>query len=88
MTRAECTHPDFVADVEVHRVEDGGVVRHFVAELKVRCTMCSLPFHFVGTPTGLSFSRPTVDLPATTLHAPMVPGVRIEIPAQIRFEVA
>jgi hypothetical protein len=82
-----CKHETFGAEVAVARIaDDGGEIRHFVAEVTVRCSACGLPFHFVGPPAGLSFSHPTVNVGATTLHAPIAPGVA-ELSARLRFEV-
>lgn len=81
-----------MAETAVHRLTDGddGPVRNFCAELRIKCKTCGLPFHFLGAPTGYAFKHPTVDVPATTLHAPIAPGERTidEIPSTIRFEVA
>jgi hypothetical protein len=84
-----CQHEDFAARVEVHRLtDDAGNVRNFVAEVTVRCVACDLPFHFVGPEAGYSFARPTVNIGATTLHAPIAPGESTVIPSRIRYEVA
>lgn len=85
----DCAHPDFVADVGVHRLtDDVGHVRNFVAEIKIRCSVCGSPFQFIGPPTGIAFRHPTVDVPATTLHAPIAPGERTfaDLPARMSFE--
>lgn len=83
-----CAHENFSADVKVMRIGDGNdVIRNFVAEISVRCADCDLPFHFVGPDAGFSFKRPTVNVGATTLHAPVSPGVA-QVPGRLRFEVA
>jgi hypothetical protein len=88
---ADCQHLQFSAEVGVHRLTDGddGPVLNYVAEVKVSCAGCGLPFHFLGPPTGYAFRWPTVDMPATTLHAPLTPGERQlrDIPDRIAFEV-
>lgn len=87
----DCAHPDFATEVGVHRLtESGDCVRNFVAEIKIRCTACGLPFQFLGAPTGFGFRYPTVDVPATTLHAPIAPDERTldELPSRITFEAA
>jgi hypothetical protein len=63
-----------------------GRVRNFIAEVQVSCTDCGEPFHFLCPDTGLSFTRPTVNVGATMLHAPIAPG-RAALPEHIRFEV-
>jgi hypothetical protein len=79
-----CRHTELNSQVSVHHLEDTGL---FIAELEVRCTQCGIPFHFLGAPTGLSMSKPTVDVPATTIHVPMLPGERsiAEVPTRITF---
>lgn len=79
-----CEHDEFNAEVKVARLEDTG---QFVAEVKVSCAACGVPFRFLGPPTGISFSHPTVDVPATTLHAPIAPGERAiaDVPGRLSF---
>ena len=85
--RHDCTHARFSAEVGVHRLlDDAGRVRNFIAEVQVRCADCGEPFHFVCPDTGLSFTRPTVNVGATTLHAPIAPG-EAALPDRIRFEM-
>jgi hypothetical protein len=82
-----CAHERFSAHVGVQRLtDDVGRVRNFVAEVEVSCTDCGEPFHFLGPDTGLSFTRPTVNVGATMLHAPIAPG-EVVLPDHIRFEV-
>lgn len=83
---SDCEHTHFEATVAVNRLTDeGGVVRNFIAEITARCTDCGVPFHFLGADSGLSFTRPTVNVGATTLHAPIAPGVA-PLPARIQYE--
>ena len=72
-----CEHPGFRARVETHRLtDDAGRVRNYVAEITISCDVCGEPFHFIGPGTGYSFRQPTIDVPGTTLHAPIAPGER------------
>lgn len=83
----DCEHESFAASVAVQRLTDeAGRVRNFVAEITVRCAACDLPFHFVGPDAGFSFTRPTVNVGATTLSAPICPGEG-PIPDRIQFEI-
>jgi hypothetical protein len=85
--RQGCAHERFSAHVGVQRLtDDSGRVRNFIAEVQVRCTECGEPFHFLCPDTGLSFTRPTVNVGATMLHAPIAPG-QVALPDHIRFEV-
>lgn len=79
-----CRHTQINSEVRVQHLADTG---KFIAELEVRCTVCGTPFRFLGPPTGLSFSTPTVNVLATTLHVPMEPGERSldEVPRRITF---
>ena len=84
-----CKHESFTAAADVHRVTDAdGIVRSVIAEFMISCATCQMPFHFIGLPTGLSFTRPCVDVPATKLLAPIEPGERAigEAPSQLTFE--
>ena len=83
----DCAHEQFSAHVGVQRLtDDFGRVRNFIAEVQVSCMDCGEPFHFVCPDTGFSFTRPTVNVGATMLHAPIAPGEAV-LPDHIRFEV-
>jgi len=85
--RRDCGHERFSAHVGVQRLtDDGGRVRNFIAEVQVSCTDCGEPFHFLCADAGFSFTRPTVNVSATMLHAPIAPG-EAGFPDRIRFEV-
>lgn len=83
----DCPHESFAARVETHRLtDDAGRVRNFVAEVSISCLACGLPFHFIGPSCGYSFRHPTVNVGATTLHAPIAPG-EAGLPSSIRYEM-
>lgn len=67
---SDCAHPDFAAEVDVHRLEDTG---KFIADVRIKCVECGEPFRFVGLPSGIHFSHPTVSIDETELHAPIEP---------------
>jgi hypothetical protein len=84
--RRECAHERFSAHVGVQRLtDDAGRVRNFIAEVQVSCMDCGEPFHFLCRDTGFSFTRPTVNVGATMLQAPIAPG-EAALPDHIRFE--
>lgn len=86
MAPDECEHENFGVKAGVHRLtDDAGVVRNYVAELEIHCTDCEQPFHFLCEHTGYSFKRPTVNVGALTLHAPIAPG-EAPMPTAIRYE--
>lgn len=66
-----CEHKNFRAHVSVNRLEDLG---GFIADVRVECAECGLPFSFLGVSAGLSFERPTVSVDGCELHAPLEPG--------------
>lgn len=89
MSEVACTHKSYTAAFDVHRVtDDDGVVRSVIAEIKISCADCHLPFRFIGPPTGLAFTHPCVDVPATKLLAPIEPGERAlaDTPSRLTFE--
>lgn len=47
---SDCDHPEFAAIVDVNRFEDS---KGFMAEIRIRCSRCNLPFRFLGLPLGL-----------------------------------
>lgn len=49
----ECEHPDFRADIHVARIVD---IDRWMAEIKITCIKCHLPFNFFGMPTGLDYN--------------------------------
>lgn len=84
---SECAHEDFHVQANIARLaDDDGRVRNFVAEINIKCAACGEVFHFIGPDTGFSFTRPTVNVGATTLHAPICPG-EAPLPNKIRFEM-
>ena len=48
-----CTHKEFQAIVAVNRFEDSG---GFMADVRIHCKTCNLPFRFLGLPAGLHFA--------------------------------
>lgn len=56
-----CVHESFAAGVTVQRVLDGkGGPPRLVAEVKIACTHCGLPFRFLGLPGGLDLEGAAV----------------------------
>lgn len=81
-----CAHTELNSEAKIIHIADADA---WMLELTVVCTLCRAPFRFLGPPTGLSFAHPTVDVPATTLHAPIAPGERTldEVPDRLTFTV-
>jgi hypothetical protein len=71
----ECFHPDFVANVEVCRIQEDMKKRPqgYMAEITIECVNCDEAFRWVGLPLGLSWEHPSTDLKELVLNAPMLP---------------
>lgn len=66
-----CQHLQFTAQADVMRLED---ISRWVAELRIWCIDCGLPFSFTGLPLGISVDRPTLSIDATEVRLPLEPG--------------
>lgn len=65
-----CTHEDFVANVDVHRMHEEGEVTGFLTEIHVRCADCGEAFGWRGVPCGISVrGAPMRSADATELRA-------------------
>jgi len=72
----DCPHENFHADVGIHRLVDEQTpkqVNAFIAEIKVHCKDCGLPFEWVGLTAGYRGDAPRVDVAAQELRAPLKP---------------
>ena len=74
-----CDHKNFRAAVDVCRLTadtDPELIVGFVADVKINCAECGMPFEFIGLPTGLSVtnSRPMVSMDGKELRAPIKPS--------------
>lgn len=66
-----CDHPDFVAGVDVNRLQTSG---RFVADVRVMCAACGTPFRFLGIPeSGIIFEEPLVSAFGHEVHLPIEP---------------
>lgn len=84
-SKTDCLHEVFGAHVEVNRLEDTG---HVVADVRIHCTACGLPFSFVGPPLGMLMSGPAVSVDRTELRIPIEPGpTKPFASGEMRFEV-
>ena len=70
-----CKHENFNANVSVNRiVNDSGIVIDFLADLKIHCLDCDLPFSFKGLPKGFSGNQASSDLFALEARLPIEPA--------------
>lgn len=87
---AECSHSEFRADVEVHRVvgDEGPTAGvDYMADVRIRCVECGEPFRFLGVPSGLSFEAPMTSVDGLELHAPIEPEVVKVLASRSTFQV-
>lgn len=67
----ECDHPDFRADVAVHRLSDSG---RFNADVRIRCTACGTPFQFRGLRLGIDTDGARVSMDGQEARLAIVPN--------------
>lgn len=70
-TQLKCKHESFQANCRVNRLEDTG---RFVADIRITCVQCGLPFHFPGVPYGMLNDGPTSSMDRVELRTPIIPG--------------
>ncbi len=86
---ADCEHKNLMTECRVALLEDTG---RRMAEIKIRCLDCGVPFRFMGLPAGLDFDRPTVSIDGVELNAPVEPetekrlasGATYRLPPELR----
>lgn len=65
-----CQHLNFVAVVKVARLEDSG---RFMAEVRIECAECKLPFQFLGLEPGLDLNGARVSLDGLEANIAIAP---------------
>ena len=70
MKIVECQHESFECDVTVNRIED---VRRFMADVRVKCVQCGIPFRFIGLPAGMDYNSPCVSVDGCEGRFPIHP---------------
>lgn len=65
-----CKHEQFMADVAVNRFEDTG---GFMAEVRIKCSQCELPFEFLGLEPGYDNQGARVSLDGQEALLAIVP---------------
>jgi len=73
---SDCRHEDFRADVDVNRLTrgEGGEVYAYMADVKICCVQCGMPFEFPGFAHGISSIEPRVSINHQTIHLPLKPS--------------
>ena len=67
---SDCKHLEFVAFVEVNRLEDSG---RFAAEVRIECKDCKIPFVFRGLPPGLNLDGAAMSIDGTEARLAIAP---------------
>lgn len=79
-----CDHPEFVAEVDVNRIEDKG---RFSADVRIKCVACGKPMRFLGLPMGLDCNGAAVSPDGTEGRFAIHP-VNEEVPSYSNDEPA
>lgn len=74
-----CHHKYFKAVVKVNCLEDSG---RFLAEVRINCTACGLPFQFLGLPLGLDLAGVTMDVDGQEARLAIAPVGRVLHPLE------
>lgn len=75
-----CPHLQFRADVAVSRIEDKG---RFMADVRIECADCGLPFSFNGLPAGLDVEGAACSFDGLEGRFSIVPGAREPVIRQL-----
>ena len=65
-----CNHPDFDATVLVTRLEH---TLSYVAEVKIHCIVCGMPFRFKDLPAGISVTKSMCSIFGNEASLPISP---------------
>ena len=76
ISQERCEHRQFRADVAVGRLSEaeGASITSYVAEVRVHCAECGLPFRFIGLAAGSHYAEPRVSIDGKELRAPIEPA--------------
>lgn len=87
----KCLHENFAANVDVNRVmknESDKIPSGYMADIRIKCMDCGLPFEFVGVPDcGMMFDKPMLSPDAQELRQPIKPKGVAVLPALPGFHV-
>ncbi len=75
----QCQHENFAASVTVNRLQDSG---RFVADVRVTCADCSLPFRFIGLPCGVDLNGAAVSIDGTEARLCIAPKGEVVTPLE------
>ena len=80
----DCQHVNFLSEASIGRLSEieGGPITSYIAEIRIKCTDCGLPFRFLGLSAGSHSTEPRVSADALELRAPIEPAYVTEILGQ------
>ncbi len=82
---SDCKHEEFRASVRVARLEDIG---GFMAEIRVECAQCGLPFEFQGLEPGVDLHGARVSIDGQEANIAITPkGSRPNPLQRMAFDV-
>lgn len=72
---SECDHANFAAEVDVNRLpeKEGGPIKRYCADVRIKCAECGLPFRFIGLPAGLDLNGAATSVDATEARLAVAP---------------
>jgi len=71
-----CRHEKIDAEVTVNRLEDAGT---FMADIRICCKDCGLPFSFKGLPQGLDMHGAATSPDGTEARCAITPGENLDL---------
>lgn len=71
----DCEHMNFAAEVDVNRLptEEGGPIKRYCADVRIKCADCGLPLRFIGLPAGLDLNGAATSVDATEARLAIAP---------------
>lgn len=82
-----CEHKNFRCAANIGRLshDEGGPITGYVADVKIECADCGLPFRFIGLNAGNHYAEPRVSIDGTELRAPIEPATHTKFQPLARF---
>lgn len=77
-----CEHLNFAAQVDVNRLTEtiGGPVTRYLADVRIKCADCGLPFEFQGLKLGIDTGGCTMSLDGQEAHLAILPNGKVASP--------
>lgn len=79
-----CEHESFEADVAVARMPsvEGGPIKRYQADVRIKCAQCGLPFRFIGLPAGCDLNGAAVSIDGTEARLAIAPKGEVLTPLE------